>query len=169
MLIRAVTVDELPELRRIEVAAGQPFLDLDMALVAGDDPAPVEVLDGYRRSGLAWVAVDGSDRPAGYLIAEPVDGCLHIEQVSVHPDHAGQGLGRALIERAAQAAAERGRPALTLTTFVDVPWNGPYYLRLGFRFLGTHEETPGLQAIRRHETAAGLDAWPRACMRRDLS
>lgn len=59
-------------------------------------------------------------------------------------------------------------PALTLTAYTEVPWNGPYYERLGFRYLAAEEETPGLRAIRRHERAHGLDAWPRACMRRDL-
>ena len=41
--------------------------------------------------------------------------------------------------------------------------------RLGFRYLAHEEETPGLRDIREHERAAGLDAWPRACMRRSLA
>lgn len=41
--------------------------------------------------------------------------------------------------------------------------------RLGFRYLDREEETPGLRDIRQHERAAGLDAWPRACMRRSLT
>ena len=50
----------------------------------------------------------------------------HIEQVSVHPNHAHQGIGRALIEKAASWAIAHGHHELTLTTYVDVPWNGPY-------------------------------------------
>lgn len=69
------------------------------------------------------------------------------------------------VERAASWARRRGLGALTLTTYVEVPWNGPYYERLGFRYLTTEEETLGLRAIRDHERASGLDAWPRACMR----
>ncbi|EST37103.1 hypothetical protein N566_14850, partial [Streptomycetaceae bacterium MP113-05] len=61
-----------------------------------------------------------------------------------------------------------GLPALTLTTFADVPWNAPYYERCGFRPLAVHQETPGLRRRRAHEAAAGLDRWPRLCMRRDL-
>jgi hypothetical protein len=57
---------------------------------------------------------------------------------------------------------------LTLTTFAEVPWNAPYYLRCGFRRLGVRELTPGLRAIREREAAHGLDRWPRVCMRRDL-
>ncbi|MFJ1461636.1 hypothetical protein [Nocardia sp. N2S4-5] len=34
--------------------------------------------------------------------------------------------------------------------------------------LATHEETPGLRALRAAEADHGLDRWPRCCMRRDL-
>ena len=92
-----------------------------------------------------------------------VDGCLHVEQVSVHPDHARRGLGRALLD---QAAAD-GIAALTLTTFAHVPWNAPYYTRCGFRVLDGTELTAGLRTIRQREAGLGLDRWPRVCMRRD--
>ena len=39
----------------------------------------------------------------------------------------------ALIEHVAGWARAHGSPALTLTTFTEVPWNAPYYERLGFR------------------------------------
>jgi ribosomal protein S18 acetylase RimI-like enzyme len=41
--------------------------------------------------------------------------CLHIDQVSVHPDSAHRRLGRALLEHAASQAAADGLTALTLT------------------------------------------------------
>ena len=65
--------------------------------------------------------------------------------------------------------AATGVPALTLTTFTDVPWNAPYYVRCGFRILADAQLTPGLRAIRDREAAHGLDRWPRVCMRRDLA
>ncbi|RBY80432.1 GNAT family N-acetyltransferase [Blastococcus sp. TF02-09] len=140
-----------------------------MPEIAGDEPLPVAELDRYRRAGLAWAAVDDGDRPVGYLLAEPVDGALHVEQVSVHPRAARRGVGRALLEHAAGHAVATGRDALTLTTFGDVPWNAPYYRRCGFRVLAEDEWTPGLRAIRAREAAHGLDRWPRVCMRRDLA
>jgi ribosomal protein S18 acetylase RimI-like enzyme len=45
--------------------------------------------------------------------------------VSVHPRCARRGVGRALIDHLADHARATGAPALTLTTFADVPWNGP--------------------------------------------
>ncbi|HXH97171.1 MAG TPA: GNAT family N-acetyltransferase [Gaiellaceae bacterium] len=168
MVIRAARPEDLALLIEIERVAGESFRSLGMDLVADDDPGSVEELAPYAESGRAFVSVDADDRPVGYLLLDVVDEAAHIEQVSVHPDHARQGIGRALIGRAATWARSRGLEALTLTTYVEVPWNGPYYERLGFAYLAAEEETPGLRAIRDEERASGLDAWPRACMRLEV-
>ena len=102
-------------------------------------------------------------------MVDVVDGNAHIEQVSVRPAFGRRGIGRALIEHVATWARERDLPAVTLTTFLDVAWNAPYYERCGFRVLRPDEVTPELAAIRRHEAELGLDQWPRVCMRRDLA
>ena len=168
MLIRPARPADLASLRDIELAAGLAFRDIGMPDIADDDLPSVAELDEYRRGGLAWVAVDGGDRPVAYLIADRVDGNLHVEQVSVDPAHARRGIGRALIEHVADLARAEGVRSLTLTTFADVPWNAPYYERCGFRRLADDELTPGLRAIREWEAEHGLDRWPRTCMRRDL-
>ena len=88
--------------------------------------------------------------------------------VSVRPGHQGAGVGRALLDRVRDWAAATDRPALTLTTFTDVPWNRPLYEHLGFRVLAEAEIGPELQALRATEAAHGLDPATRACMRLDL-
>ncbi|CAL9579093.1 GNAT family N-acetyltransferase [Streptomyces sp. enrichment culture] len=165
--IRTARPEDLPLLQDVERAAGEPFRALGMDAIADDDPPPLDVLEGYRAASRARVA-DLGGRPVAYLVWDEVDGAAHVEQVSVHPDAARRGVGRALIEDLAADAAARGVPALTLTTFTDVPWNAPYYARLGFRVLEAAELTGGLRAIRSAEAAHGLDRWPRVCMRRDL-
>jgi GNAT superfamily N-acetyltransferase len=162
VLIRPVVPDDLPVLRDIERAAGRVFADWGMPEIAADEPLSIAELDTYRRGGHAWVAATEA-APVAYLVATPVDGNLHIEQVSVHPDHAHRGVGRRLIDTANSA----GRPALTLTTFRDLPWNAPYYARLGFHVVGLDAHPPGLREIRRREADHGLDRWPRVTMRRD--
>ncbi|WP_329269223.1 GNAT family N-acetyltransferase [Streptomyces sp. NBC_01451] len=167
MRIRPATAAELPALRAVERAAGSPYRRLGMAEIADDEPPALDLLEPYRRAGRAWVAAaTGEDRPLAYLIAEPVDGALHIEQVSVHPDFAHRRIGRALLAYADDRAQEEGLTHLTLTTFTEVPWNAPYYARLGFRALDEAELTPGLRKIRALEAGHGLDRWPRVCMRR---
>jgi hypothetical protein len=102
-----------------------------------------EALAACRDEGRLWVITAADDRPAGFLITDMVDGCVHVEQVSVDPGSARQGLGRALLDHAAERAATADVPALTLTTFADVPWNAPYYVRCGFRVLDDGEVTLG--------------------------
>lgn len=167
--IRPAREEDLPLLREIERAAGRPFAALGMDLVADDEPPSLETLRGYAEAGRAWVRTGSEDRPVGYLLAEVVDGCAHLEQVSVHPDAAGHGYGRELVEHLVTWARDRGLPAVTLTTYTDVPWNGPYYRRLGFRPVEPDDLGPGLQAIRHEEAARGLDRWPRAVLRRTVT
>ena len=66
-------------------------------------------------------------------------------------------------------AARQGLPAMTLVTFRGVPWNAPYYERLGFRELAAPEVTPGLAARRAGGPGADGDGYARVCMRRDLT
>ena len=160
MRIRKAATTDYPRLQEIERSAGEMFRAVGMAAIADDEPFSDAELDEYRRAGRAWVAAGEDDVAMGYLVADLVDGNLHIEQVSVDPRHARRGVGRLLIDH----AAALGWPALTLTTFADVPWNAPYYRRLGFVVVDDPE--PELEAVRKREAAHGLDRWPRVCMRR---
>lgn len=137
-----------------------------MDAVADDGPIPTETLDRYRRAGRAWVAVDDADRPVGYLVLDLLDGAGHVEQVTVHPDARGQRLGAALLDAAQEWSAQHASGALTLTTFADVPWNAPYYRRLGFAEVGPDAWTPGLRAVMDHEAELSLSRWSRMVMRR---
>lgn len=166
--IRRATETELPLLQAIERAAGEQFAELGMTFVSEDAPPTVAELRRYLAAGSVWVSFDDSGTPVAYLTAEPVDDALHIEQVSVHPAHSRHGIGRELLDHAAGWARDHGYPALTLTTFREVPWNAPYYERLGFRILTDDELTPGLRGIRSRETELGLDQRPRVAMRREL-
>jgi hypothetical protein len=74
-----------------------------------------------------------------------------------------------LLDHVAGWAARRGLPALTLITFRGVPWNAPYYERLGFREMAPAELTPGLAARWAAAPGAGRDGGSeRVCMRRDV-
>ena len=115
-----------------------------------------------------WVVVDEQDHPIGFAIVHVLDESVHLHELDVHPHYARQGLGRRLIEAIADWARTKGATALTLTTFSDVPWNGPYYARLGFRTLDVATLNPALQAVRRAEESAGLPMAHRICMQLDL-
>jgi len=58
---------------------------------------------------------------------------------------------------------------VTLLTFRDIPWNAPYYARLGFVPLADEMLPPGLRALREAEGAAGLPLTARMAMRLDVT
>jgi GNAT superfamily N-acetyltransferase len=128
----------------------------------------VVVLERHRAAGAAWIAVDDRDLPIAYILTAEIDAGVHIEQVSVDPTHAGRGIGAALIEHVCGLARADGRTAATLTTFRDIPWNAPYYARLGFDELPEDEWGPELRALVAHERDAIPGDAPRVAMIRPL-
>jgi GNAT superfamily N-acetyltransferase len=181
--IRLAREDELPLLREVERASGEIFRDIGLAEIADEEPLSLTELGHYQRAGRAWVTTEGGGaggteggtegggaggKLLAFLLAEPVDGNLHIAQVAVHPAAAGRRLGAALIEHLARLAVADRAPRLTLTTYREVPWNAPYYRTLGFGEIPEPELGPRLRLIRDLERKAGLDRWPRVAMSRPL-
>lgn len=157
--VRPGEPDELAGLIGVEAAADKLFE------VAGYGTTPGRATVEELQSAAA-LRVAG--RPAvGYVRIEIVDGLAHIEGLSVTPKQMKRGIGSSLVDAACEWARAQGYPAITLCTFADVPWNGPYYTRRGFVELD--KLTPGLQALRVHEAELGLDAMGRRiAMRREL-
>jgi GNAT superfamily N-acetyltransferase len=167
--IRLGRTEETGALQQIEIASGELFRTVGMAAVADDDPAPARLFAEAAAAGRLWVAEDGPGRgPVGFALAILVDGRPHLEQLSVHPDHGRRGIGRALVATVAEWARSSGATELTLSTFRDVPWNGPYYARLGFAAIPDADLTAGLLAVRDEEAAHGLDVSRRELMRLPL-
>jgi GNAT superfamily N-acetyltransferase len=164
--IRRAKPDDLPVLPTIELAAAQQFLTTPYAFIAkDDDPISAEVDLDHE---YVWVVVDSDDHPVGFAIAHNHKTSVHLHEIDVHPDHARQGLGHRLIQTVTECARTQGVLALTLTTFDDVPWNSPYYARLGFRALDSREISQALHRVKQDEAESGLPMENRICMQLDL-
>lgn len=148
---------DIDRLEAVERSAATLFRALpDLAWLADDRTAGPEAHARAVAQGLSWVAVDEADQPIGFLIAAEADADLHILELSVSAEHQGRGAGRALMAAARHTAEVRAKQALTLTTFSTVPWNAPFYARLGYAAL-TFEETPAyLRETLAAEAAHGL-------------
>jgi GNAT superfamily N-acetyltransferase len=158
--VRWATAGELPGLAAVEVAADGMFAQVGITFPAGT--TMVEEADDPSR-----VLVAG-DPPVGFAMFGWVDGSVHLDQLAVHPAHGRQGAGGRLVEAVCAHAASIGSAAVTLTTFRDVPWNGPWYLRRGFTVLDPAEWGPELAALVAHERELGIELAPRVVMRRVL-
>ncbi|MGZ4446113.1 MAG: GNAT family N-acetyltransferase [Nocardioides sp.] len=150
--VRPARADEVPSLVDVEIDAGRLFHEVGMPEVAGADVDPAPLAQA-QAEGRVWVAVTPADEVAGYVTASVVDGHAHVDQVSVGLAHAHQGIGRRLVDEVSRWGREQGLDATTLTTFTDVPWNAPYYARLGFRPLADDEVGPELAQVLAHEAA----------------
>jgi len=163
--VRSARPEDGPRLREIERAAGEAFRTVGLASVADDAPPPAAELAAYAVGGRSWVAADDADLPVAYVLVDEVDGNAHVAQISVLPGSQGEGVGRALLERVRAWAVAAGWPAMTLTTFREVPWNRPLYEHLGFVVLPDEEIGPELRTVVARESDRGLDAADRVCMR----
>ena len=165
--IRLARADELEQLQEIERAAGMLFAEIGLDEVAESEPLPLDFLEEQQEAELVWVAAEADGQPVGFMVATELEGTCYLEEISVHPAHGRRGIGRSLIEFLCDWASDNGYPAITLSTFYDVPWNAPYYSRLGFRVLDANELSLELKELVEEETQAW---WPlkRILMRREL-
>jgi GNAT superfamily N-acetyltransferase len=122
--IRPVRPEELVLLPELEAAADRLFEPLGM----GPFPGP-STPDQF---GAALVVLVFGDPPVGLCRIDAIGDGAHLEQLSVHPDHGRRGIGRALLRAAIEWAASHGYDELTLCTYRDVAWNGPFYASEGF-------------------------------------
>ncbi len=166
--IRPATTADIARMQWLEIDAGRRFLDVGLDSIAGDEPYSESLLAAHIADGAVWVAFVDGEEAVGYAFASIVDGEGHLDQVSVAREAMGTGVGTALVEAVCAWAHERAFDAVTLTTFREVPFNGPYYERRGFVVLDEAAWGPELTAIRAREREAGIDVAERVAMRRRL-
>ena len=163
--ITAARANDLPFLPAIELAAAK--------LLAGHAPESVltettsdEELKEALLLGHLWVAL-ADDVPVGFAHIEVLEPTVaHLEEIDVHPHHGRRGLGTKLVRAICDWAIAAGYHSVTLTTFRDVPWNMPFYARLGFEVIPSEALSPALRSVVQDETRRGLDPTRRVAMRR---
>jgi hypothetical protein len=142
MEVRAAGPGDLPPLAGIEQSGDKLFATYGIVFPPG--PMVIEALVAHG----AAISVIG-DPPVGFAGVISLDGHPHLEQISVQGDRTGAGIGSRLLEHVAV-------PGMTLITFRDIPWNGPWYA--GHGFAEYPEAAWGAQLAERWraEVAAGL-------------
>ena len=135
--IRLARKNDIGLLPAIERDADALFLgvleQIGLTRDALDHVCSEQVLEEACRAGRLWVAASSAGDPVGFAVAVELGGYTHLEQLAVHPSHARRGLGGALLEAVCAWARAGHFPAVTLSTFRHIPWNGPFYEKRGFR------------------------------------
>jgi ribosomal protein S18 acetylase RimI-like enzyme len=133
--IRPGRPDDVPAIGALVEAAYAPWVAR-----VGRRPAPMDADHaGPVAEGGAWVAVEGG-RLVGVLEVRPGRGHLLLEDVAVHPDRQGEGIGRALIAHAEALAAAAGLPEVRLYTNERMHENVTLYAALGYQETGRGEQ-----------------------------
>jgi GNAT superfamily N-acetyltransferase len=166
--IRSARVEELPLLAQIERSAAVLFLDTPYTFLANDEPLSLDFVQQRFQAGQVWVAVDKQDVVVGFAITREVDDTIYLQEMDVDPAHGRRGLGAELVETVCAWAQLQGYKVILLSTFRDLPWNAPFYAKLGFRILDESELSISFQHIRQQEQADGLPIADRVMMSCEL-
>jgi GNAT superfamily N-acetyltransferase len=166
--IRTARFEELTLLPQIEQAAASLFRNTPYAFLADGDPLPLDFIQQQFQSGQVWVAVDRHETIVGYAIVREVDNTVYLQEIDVLPEHGRRGIGAALVNTVCDWARQRGDRIVSLSTFRDIPWNAPFYAKLGFCILKESELTTGFQQIRQQEMIAGLPIAERVIMQYEI-
>lgn len=151
----------------IEDSAALLFRGSSQDAIADDASAPVEFYIPFQMDGLVLVA-DEAGGPVGFVACQACQDALHIWELAVRRDRQGRGIGRALVAGAVGLARQRGLATVTLSTFREIPWNAPFYARLGFVEVPQGALSPRLAAVCAREADLGLDVANRCAMRLTL-
>ncbi len=160
--------EEIDTLIDIDLAAGHLFNDT--GLIAEDalsDHVPADVFDTAIEKNHVLTARTEKGVAIGFALTSERTGTLYLDQISVHPDHGRQGLGSALITRVVEEAKIRKFKTVTLSTFRDLAWNGPFYKKLGFREVARRQMEDWMIDLEKVQ-AMSLDISQRCFMRRKV-
>ena len=167
-VIAPASPGDIERLIEVDLAAGQLFaptgLLSDDAL---DDHVPEAVMLQAIEVGdlLKTSAPDGT--PVGFALVSPRGGTLYLDQISMHPDCGCKGLGTDMMRHVLQLAKQRRLKQVTLSTFRNVPWNGPFYRKLGFREIPRKDMAGWMLDLERIQ-AESLDVSQRCFMVRKI-
>ena len=133
--VRQATLDDEPELRRIDLATWSP---LTSPAAPPENPDEWRFFDGERRTpeGLLVAVRDG--RIAGWIklsAATPLPSTNHVKMINglaVDPEQQGAGVGRTLVEAAVEKARELGARKVSLRVLGNNETARRLYERCGF-------------------------------------
>ena len=156
---------DLAALPAIELAAARLLIGHAPQSVLAETTTATE-FEAAMAEGHLWVAL-ASDVPVGFAHIEVLEaGSAHLKEIDVLPDHGRRGIGATLIGAVCDWAKDAGFETVTLTTFREVPFNMPFYTKMGFAEIPEDGLSTALRSILANEAQRGLNPAKRVAMRR---
>ncbi len=167
--IRPAAANDYDLLPAIEASAAAAFAAHGLCDVAEMLPTPAAYYRTLPPAGVVQVAVTEAGRVVGFAAGRIVDGNGYLRELAVTAEYQQQGIGKRLVEAIIAWSCASQHSYITLTTFASLPFNGPFYQKLGFEIFEPGAQWPELAKIREEEKRRRLDLQPRVAMRKALS
>lgn len=167
--IRLAGNEHLSAIPAIELAASAMFAEADLPVEIRYLVSEDELLQEAQSEARLWVALSDDRTPVGFALGAVVDGRAHLDEMDVIPNFGRQGIGTRLVHTIIDWARAANYPALTLITFRHLPWNAPFYEKIGFVSMETSEIGEELANLLQAEGKAGIDIQKRVCMKLNLA
>ncbi|KPW57813.1 Acetyltransferase [Pseudomonas caricapapayae] len=137
--------NDLDQLQRLSVRARHRYTSIaSLAHVAESPPLGADRFEACR----VMVAVDRHSKEViGFAAMRPLDDDVYLDNISVEPGVSGQGVGKILLSSVAAYAHSLQRKAISLTTFREPRWNGPWFRQQGFYPMPTDRIGDGLISV----------------------
>lgn len=203
VIIRPAILADLPALSQIEHSSDQLLLTCGKSVISNLPANPPEVYRSIVEAGHVWVAspseaLNGdasftneveehaASAPVAFISVNIIENRKHAEeasddvfktlfihQVSVDPRFGRKGIGKKLMQHVEVIAIANAFEAIDLTTFPDVPFNKPYYEKLGYRELSSDDllqpDAQGVwEVLAKERKDEILGRWERTAMRKML-
>lgn len=148
----------LPEIERVAALLFKSYpVDLGIPEEVYQQTTSFEAFGVAQQAGRLWVAeAIRTNDLVGFALVVEVNRYAHLDELDVLPQYGMQGIGSSLLEAVCVWARQGGYPAVTLRTFRDVAWNGPFYQRRGFLVVSSSSLSLQHVAIEEHERQRGL-------------
>lgn len=152
-LIRFASLKDIDLLAHIEVSAASRYPPA--RIPQPHDSLPEAMLLEALKNKLLFCA-EANQQVVGFAACHRYKHNLHLDEISVLPEYGQQGIGTQLVNQVLETAISNGLKACTLTTFADLPWNAPFYQKLGFQIIEGKDIPRHVAAMLREEKSIGL-------------
>lgn len=108
----------------------------------GRKPAPMtDDFDDLIKKGWLYVSLADNGDIQGYVVCEPLDEAMHLENIAVSENYRGKGVGKKLINFCEEHATTLGYDAVELYTNEKMVDNIKMYAHLGYAETGRRHDS----------------------------
>ncbi len=158
----------IPMLREIELDAALICSHEDLPEHLRTESMPPDILRSAQKQGLLLVAIENGATPVGFVACAAIDNYLHVLEIDVASRAQRRGIGSLLLSKVMDIGIQRGHDWVSLTTFSHLPWNAPWYQKMGFIKINPEVLPAWLEEILAEEEVKGLNPYNRVAMRKKL-